>query len=353
MRQLTINGVSVSDAGACFVIAEIGHNHQGDLKRCKELFRAAHEAGADAVKLQKRDNRSLYTREMYNKPYDNENSFGATYGQHREALEFGRAEYQELQRYARELGITFFATAFDVPSADFLADLDMPAYKIASGDLRNIPLLQHVARLGKPVIVSTGGATQEDVERAYAAIMPINPQLCILQCTAGYPAAFEELDLRVITTYRELFPDSVIGVSGHDNGIAMAPVAYVLGARVLEKHFTLNRAAKGTDHSFSLEPVGLRKLVRDLQRVRVALGDGEKKVYPSEEAPILKMSKKLVAARDLPTGHVLQAGDVALKSPGDGLPPHMLEVVIGRTLLRPLRADDTIQLAALGQGEAA
>jgi sialic acid synthase len=353
MRRLEIDGRVIADESDCYVIAEIGHNHQGDLKRCKELFRAAHEAGAHAVKLQKRDNRSLYTREMYNKPYDNENSFGATYGEHREALEFGRAEYQELQRYALELGITFFATAFDVPSADFLAQLDMPAYKIASGDLRNIPLLQYVASFGKPVIVSTGGATVEDVERAYAAVMPINPQLCILQCTAGYPAAFEELDLRVITTYRESFPDAVIGLSGHDNGIAMAPVAYVLGARVVEKHFTLNRAAKGTDHSFSLEPVGLRKLVRDLQRVRVALGDGEKKVYPSEEGPILKMSKKLVAARDLPTGHVLRAEDVALKSPGDGLPPHMLDVVVGRTLLRPLRADDTIQLAALGQGEAA
>lgn len=353
MRRVEINGVTIDDQSDCYVIAEIGNNHQGSLERCKELFRLARECGGHAVKLQKRDNRSLYTREMYEKQYDNENSFGATYGEHREALEFGRDEYLELQRYARELGITFFATAFDIPSADFLADLDMPAYKIASGDLGNVPLLQHVASLGKPVLVSTGGATMRDVERAYETVIAINPRLGILQCTAGYPAAFEELDLRVITTYRERFPDAVVGLSGHDNGIAMAPVAYVLGARVVEKHFTLNRAAKGTDHSFSLEPVGLRKLVRDLQRVRVALGDGAKKVYPSEQAPILKMSKKLVAARDLPTGHVLRAQDIALKSPGDGLPPHMLEVVIGRTLLRPLRADDTIQLAALGQGEAA
>jgi sialic acid synthase len=352
MRELTIDGVTVNDASDCFVIAEIGHNHQGDLKKCKELFRLAHEAGANAVKLQKRDNRSLYTREMYDKPYDNENSFGPTYGRHREALEFGRSEYEELQRCARELGIIFFATAFDIPSADFLAELDMPAYKIASGDLRNIPLLQHVARLERPVIVSTGGATFADVERAYQAIMPINPQLAILQCTAGYPASFEELDLRVITTYRDHF-DAVVGLSSHDNGIAMAPAAYVLGARIIEKHFTWNRAAKGTDHPFSLEPVGLRKMVRDLQRVRSALGDGTKKVYPSEEGPILKMSKKLVAARDLPTGHVLEAEDVALKSPGDGLPPNMLEVIVGRTLLRPLKADDPIQLAALGQGEAA
>jgi sialic acid synthase len=351
-RKLVIEQTVIDDDAGAYVIAEIGHNHQGDVRKCKELFRAAHEAGASAVKLQKRDNRSLYTREAYDRPYDNENSFGPTYGKHREALEFGRREYLELQGYARELGITFFATAFDIPSAEFLAQLDMPAYKIASGDIRNLPLLQHVARLGKPVIVSTGGATLEDVERAYQTVRPINRQVALLQCTAGYPAAFEELDLRVITTYRERF-DTVVGLSSHDNGIAMAPAAYVLGARIIEKHFTLNRAAKGTDHPFSLEPVGLRKLVRDLQRVRVALGNGEKKVYASEEGPILKMSKKLVAARDLPTGHVIGPEDIALKSPGDGLPPHMLDVIVGRTLLRPLKVDETIQLAALGQGEAA
>jgi sialic acid synthase len=352
MREMVIDGVVINDDSDCYVVAEIGHNHQGSLERCKELFRLARECGVQAVKLQKRDNRSLYTQEMYDRSYENENSFGATYGTHREALEFGRTEYQELQRYARELSLTFFATAFDIASADFLAQLDLGAYKVASGDIRNIPLLRHVARLGKPVILSTGGATFEDVERAYETIMPINDQLAILQCTAGYPAAFEELDLRVVQTYREHF-DVVIGLSSHDNGIAMAPVAYVLGARIVEKHFTFNRAAKGTDHPFSLEPVGLRKMVRDLRRVRSALGDGVKKVYPSEQGPILKMSKKLVAARDLPTGHVLTAEDVALKSPGDGLPPHMLDVVVGRTLLRPLKADDTIQLAALGQGEAA
>src|SRR4029079_19583536 len=131
------------------------------------------------------NNRSLYTRGMYEKPYDNENSFGATYGEHREALEFGRDEYLELQRYCRELQLTFFATAFDLPSADFLAKLDVPAFKIASGDLKTIPLLQHVARLGKPMFVSTGGATLEDVRRANEAITPINKQLCLMQCTAG------------------------------------------------------------------------------------------------------------------------------------------------------------------------
>lgn len=353
MRQLVINGVTLNDESQCYVIAEIGHNHQGSVDQCKLLFRAAKECGAQAVKLQKRHNRSLYTAEMYDRPYENENSYGATYGAHREALEFGHDQYVELQAYAREIGVTFFATAFDMPSAEFLRGIEMPAYKIASGDLRNTPLLQHVAAFGKPMIISTGGARMEDVERAVATIKPINAQLCVLQCTAGYPAKFEELDLRVIGTYRDRFADVVVGLSSHDNGIAMSTAAYVLGARVIEKHFTLNRAARGTDHAFSLEPVGLRKLVRDLERVRVALGDGAKKVHQSEEAPILKMGKKLVAARDLPSGHVLGTGDIAMKSPGDGLPPFMLDQVIGLTVVKQLKVDEPIALASLSQGEAA
>ncbi len=140
------------------MIAEIGHNHQGSLDRARELFREAKLAGAHAVKLQKRHNRGLYTRAAYNKSYDNENSFGSTYGEHREFLEFELKEYTALQAYAKELGVDFFATAFDLHSADFLSRLDVPAFKIASGDLKSTPLLKHVARMGKPMIISTGGA---------------------------------------------------------------------------------------------------------------------------------------------------------------------------------------------------
>ena len=352
-RQLIIGDRVISDDSSAYVIAEIGHNHQGSLKTAKELFQAAAECGVDAGKLQKRDNRSLYTREMYDKPYDNENSFGATYGEHREALEFGKSEYEELQAESARLGIGFFSTAFDRKSADFLAELNTPAYKIASGDLKNIPLLRHVAKIGKPMIVSTGGGTMEDVQRAYDTVMPINPRLCLMQCTCGYPAEFAELDLRVISTYREKFPEVVIGYSGHDNGIAMPLAAYMLGARIIEKHFTLNRAMKGTDHRFSLEPVGMKKMIRDLQRVRIALGDGRKKVYASEANPVLKMGKKLVAARDLSAGHVLTAGDIAIKSPGDGLPPYYLDQVIGQALSRDVRADQSLTLELVGRPAAA
>ncbi|MBE0681174.1 MAG: N-acetylneuraminate synthase family protein [Anaerolineales bacterium] len=346
-RELTIDNFTISDDSDCYVIAEIGNNHQGDLQKAKELFKAAKECGVDAVKLQKRDNKSLLTRAAYDKPYDNENSFGATYGEHREALEFGREEYIELKKYAHELGLTMFATAFDMKSADFLAELDMPLYKVASGDLKNTPLLKHIAKIGRPMIISTGGGTMEDVQRAYDAIMPINSKLCILQCTASYPAEPQDLNLRVITTYREAFPDVVIGLSDHENGIAMAVAAYVLGSRMVEQHFTLNHTWKGTDHAFSLEPIGMRKLVRDLRRVRAALGDGEKKIYPSEVNPITKMGKKLVASHDLKAGHTLTMSDIAVKSPSDGIPPYELDNVIGRTLTKDLLEDDNFSFEIL------
>jgi sialic acid synthase len=349
---LQIGTHDIGDATPCYVIAEIGHNHQGSLDRARELFREAKLAGAHAVKLQKRHNRALYTRAAYDKPYDNENSFGSTYGEHREFLEFELKEYTALQIYAKEIGVDFFATAFDLHSADFLNRLDLPAFKIASGDLKSTPLLQHVARMGKPMIISTGGALIEDVQRAYDAVMPINPQLAILQCTAGYPAAFEELDLRVIATYRERFPGAVIGFSSHDNGIAMPVAAYMLGARIVEKHFTLNRAMKGTDHAFSLEPVGLRKMVRDLDRTFKAVGNGQKKIYESERAPIVKMGKSLVVARDLPSGHVLTVGDIVMKSPGGGIPPYELDTVLGMVTTKALHEDDFLSLDALAQKSA-
>jgi len=344
-----IDGRRIADDTPCFVIAEIGHNHQGSVEQARELIRAAHDAGADAVKLQKRDNRRLYTRALYDSPYDNENSFGPTYGAHREALELDRDAYRELRDEARSLGLVFFATAFDEPSADLLAELDLPAFKIASGDIGNTPLLRHVASYGKPMVVSTGGATLDDVDRAVETVTDAGGTVCLLQCTAAYPAVVEDLNLGVITTLRERYPELVIGLSDHQDGIAMAPVAYMLGARIVEKHFTLSHTAKGTDHAFSLMPEGMRKLVRDLRRVPIAIGDGVKRPLPSEEKPLQKMGKKLVAARPLEAGQVLADGDLVAKSPADGgLPPYALEKLLGRPLLRALAEEETIVAGDVG-----
>jgi sialic acid synthase len=343
IRRLTVDGVEIGDQRECYVIAEVGHNHQGDITLAKRLVDAAKECGVNAVKLQKRSNRALYTREFYEQPYDNELSFGRTYGEHREALELGADDYRELLRHAREVGMTLFATAFDFESADLLAELDVPAFKFASGDLRNTPLQRHVAAFGKPMFLSTGGGSLEDVERAVSTIVPLNDQLSVLQCTAAYPASAEDLNLNVITTLRERFPQLVIGLSDHQNGISMALVAYMLGARVIEKHFTLDHALKGRDHAFSLMPEGMRRLVRDLHRVPAALGDPTKRPLPIEADPLEKMGKKLVAARELELGHVLTAADLAIKSPADGgLPPYELDRLVGRRLRRPIACEDFV-----------
>ncbi len=343
MRELVVDGKAITRDGPAYVIAEVGHNHQGEVEKAKALVRSAKDCGANAVKLQKRDNRALYTRELYDAPYDNEHSFGPTYGEHREALELSAAEWLELREFAREEGITLFGTVFDEASADFLAELDMPAFKIASGDLTNTPLQRHVAQLGRPIFLSTGGGTLEDVERAVDTILPLNPQLCVMQCTAAYPCEVEELNLGVVETYRERFPELVIGLSDHQSGIAMSLVGYMLGARVVEKHFTLNHAWKGSDHAFSLMPEGLRRLVRDLSRIPEAVGDGVKRPLPSEERALDKMGKKLVAARGLPVGHVLAPGDLIAKSPADGgLAPFVLDDLVGRRLAHPVAAEQAV-----------
>jgi len=342
-RTLTIDGTEIADERPCYVIAEIGHNHQGDVELAKQLVDAAKDCGVDAVKLQKRSNRVLYTREFYDQPYDNELSFGRTYGEHRDALELSADAYAELLQHARDVGVTLFATAFDFESADLMAGLGMPAFKFASGDLKNTPLQRHVAAFGKPMLLSTGGGTFADVERAVDTILPINDQLCVLQCTAAYPADVDDLNLNVITTLRERFPQLVVGLSDHQNGIAMAVVAYMLGARVIEKHFTLDHALKGRDHAFSLMPEGMRRLVRDLRRVPAALGDAEKRPLPVEADPLEKMGKKLVASRDLELGHVLAPDDLAIKSPADGgLPPYELDRLVGRRLRRPVGFEDFV-----------
>lgn len=338
LRSITINNKKYDDSTPPFVIAELGHNHQGSLETCLQMIRAAAYAGASAVKLQKRDNRNLFTEEAFNAPYNSENAFGDTYGAHREALEFGEGEYRACMDEAKRNGVVFFSTAFDIQSANFLAKLEVPAIKIASGDLKSTHLLEYVSKLGIPLIVSTGGAELSDVDRAFNLLNMNCKEFAILQCTAGYPPKYEELNLNVISSYRERYPETVIGYSGHDSGIAMSLVAYALGARVIEKHFTLNRAMKGTDHAFSLEPDGMRKLVRDLTRAQAAFGDGVKKVYESEVTPIRKMGKMIIASRDMRAGETLTESMVEYRSPADGLSPFQIGEILGKVVSRDIHS---------------
>jgi sialic acid synthase len=342
ISSFNILNYKVNHDSKCFIIAEIGHNHQGNLDTCIEMFKSAKLNGADAVKLQKRENKSLYSSKTYNAIYNSENSYGRTYGEHREFLEFQKSDYEFLIQVANDLGIVFFATAFDIPSADFLMELDMPAIKIASGDLRSVQLLEHCSKFQKPMIISTGASEIKDVSRAADLINSINTNLAILQCTAEYPANYSHLDLRIIQEYSTMFPNNVIGYSGHENGIAMPLAAFALGARIIEKHFTLDRTMKGTDHAFSLEPTGLRKLRRDLDRLHLALGDGVKKIYEEEMAPLTKMSKKIVAKTFIEKNQVVKSSDIDFKIANSGLWPYQTEEVIGKRARNIIEIDSTI-----------
>lgn len=293
MRKFTIGTKTITDASPCYVIGEIGHNHQGKSDTAKQLILSCAAAGADAVKLQKRDNDTLYTKAMLDAPYENENSFGRTYGLHRKALEFGMQQYISCRTVAQSAGVDFFATAFDERSADFLLQVGVPAIKIASGGMNDHLLLRHCAGLKVPLIVSTGGASWAEVDDTVDYLTGLGASFALLHCTAAYPVHnVSELNLLAIVEMRARYPEIVIGWSSHDPGVAMSLVAYAYGARILEKHVTLNRAMKGTDHAFSLEPNGLRVLCEDLKKAHLANGDGEKRMYESERKPLAKMRRQ-------------------------------------------------------------
>jgi sialic acid synthase len=347
-RSFTIAHRRVADATNAFVVAEVGSNHQGNPQLCMDLIKAAAVAGASAVKLQRRHNPIVYTAAMYDAPYTSSNAYGPTYGAHREALELSKHETRVLFSYAHAHDLIAFATPFDENSADELFDLGVPCFKIASGDLTNIPLIRHVAHYGLPVLLSTGAASLEDVDRAVACATRMTAQVAILHCTAEYPCPPEHLNLHTISLYRARYPLCTIGLSSHFSGIEDAVIAYTLGARIFEKHFTLDRTFKGTDHAFSLEPAGLAKMVSYLHKARLMLGEMGKPYFTEEVSARHKMGKTLRAARDLASGHELTETDIVCKSPGtEGLPPYRLDDLLGTVIHRPMHADDPFVLSDL------
>ncbi len=344
MRTFRIGDTEISDASDMYVIAEIGHNHGGDPNEAKALFSAAAAAGASAVKLQKRDNRAIFTREMFDRPYGGRNSYGPTYGKHREALEFSEVEYRELKDFATEIGIDFFTTAFDESSLNFIMNLELPAIKIASGDLTNTPLLEAAGATGTPIIVSTGGANISDVVDAVRALEDVDADFALLQCTATYPAQAQHLNLRVIDTYRQMFPSTVIGYSGHDVLDVVPVAAFCLGARIIERHFTLDKRAPGSDHHFSQTPAEMQAMVEDLATARDALGSPVKRQIPQETPALEKMAKTLVVLGNHPAGTVLGRDMIAAKTSGrPGMRPSALDHVLGARLSRDVEDEHVLK----------
>lgn len=342
-RSLTIGRTVIDDAGPAFCIAELGSSAQADTELTKRFIKAAADAGASAVKTQARTNAKLFTKAALEAPYTGPNSFGATYGEHRAALEYTREQHRELCDYAHELGIYYGSTPFDTQSANRLAKVGVDFIKIASACVSDTVLLEHCAKLGIPMVVSTGTGTQHDVDLAVETITRHGCPLAVLQCSAVYPNLDPStLHLRVIETYRARYPGLVTGLSTHYPGDFDVQAAYALGGRVFEKHFTLARTMRGADHSFSLEPDAFSKMISRLYNLRAALGSPLKTRLPEEEPAVLKMGHSLYAARPLPSGHTLTRDDLAIKSPGGGVPPSRLAEYIGRSLQLDLAEDEPL-----------
>jgi N-acetylneuraminate synthase len=331
-KNLSIAGYEIGPGQPCFIIAEAGVNHNGDLTLAHRLVDAAAAAGANAVKFQTFKTERLVTTSAPKAQYQAETT-GAAESQYDmlRRLELSPEAHRALLAHCGDAGILFLSSAFDEESADLLAALDVAAFKVGSGEITNWPLLEYIAANGKPVILSTGMAHLGEVDAAVRAIHAAGcEQLALLHCLSSYPANPAEVNLRAMRTLTTAF-GLPVGYSDHTLGIAIPLAAVALDACIIEKHFTLDKTLPGPDQRASADPVELAALVQGTRAVESALGDGRKVPAPSEANTASVARKSLVAARDLPAGATLTAEMIAIKRPGTGLPPAMRSYLVGRT----------------------
>jgi N-acetylneuraminate synthase len=287
--DLKIAGIPVGPLNPCFIVGEIGINHNGDIAIAKKLIEVAEAAGCHAVKFQKRTIDIVYTKEELAKP--RENPFGETNGDLKRGLEFSQEQYEEIDRYCRETGILWFASCWDEDSVDFIARFSPPCYKIASASLTDDGLLKHTREKSKgvPIMLSTGMSTVKQIDHAVEVLG--KERLIMIHTTSTYPAQYEELNLKCIPWLKERY-GLPVGYSGHETGLASSVAAVAMGACVVERHITLDRAMWGSDQAASLEPSGLTRLVRDIQLIERSMGDGVKRVLDREAAVMTKLRRK-------------------------------------------------------------
>lgn len=330
-KTIYIGDRAVGEGQPCFIVAEAGVNHNGDPDLAKKLIVSAKDCGADAVKFQKRTVDDILIKEALEKPYESPTALAATYGEHRKKLELSEDVWRELRGFAKEQQITFFASAWDKKSADFLNELGIPVFKIASADLTNLPLVEHIAEKKKPVIMSTGMSTIDEIDEAVETVLAKNKDLILMHTVSDYPCAEDKVNLRMIEVLRKRY-GLPVGYSGHETGIAIPVAARALGAVVIEKHFTLDRAMRGPDHAASLEPEGLRRVVKYIRvAVDPAMGDGTKTITENELKSRAKLAKSVASKIRIPKGTVITAEMLTIKGPGTGLKPKHLNEIIGKT----------------------
>jgi sialic acid synthase len=323
-----------------FIIAEVGQNHQGDLKMAREYIKIFSAAGADAIKFQTRDNKYLFSESAYIKPYESENAFAPTYGAHRESLELKIEDLHILRDDCKKYGVKFMSTPFDEPSLDVLINLDVDILKIASFDLGNLPFINRIAKANKPTVISIGGGNQTQIDSSIEVLRQHlqDDQIALLHCVSEYPCTHDVLGLNNIEILINKYPNIIIGLSDHYNGILSGPLGFVKGARVFEKHVTLNRALKGTDHNFALETEGFRKFVRDIRRTPAMFQVKSEKLIGSE--PVFKkLGKSLIAKIDIEENELFSLENLSGKIfDKQYIPVRQSNEIIGKMALQKLKA---------------
>jgi N,N'-diacetyllegionaminate synthase len=329
------------------IIAEAGVNHNGDLALAKQLIDVAADAGADLVKFQTFSADRLATRQAKNADYQNVTT-GSAETQHQmlSRLELSANMHHKLIAYCATRNIEFFSTGFDIESVDFLISLGINHFKIPSGEITNFPYLRHIGQFSKSVILSTGMATMGDIEAAIDVLEQAGTTrslITVLHCTTEYPTPMAEVNLRAMQSMQAAFGVAV-GYSDHTAGIEVAIAAVALGATVIEKHFTLDKNLPGPDHKASLEPDELKAMVSAIRNIEIALGDGIKRLTPSEARNKPVVRKSLVASKAIKAGEVLSAENITTKRPGTGISPMNWDAVMGRKAVRNFVVDELIEL---------
>jgi sialic acid synthase SpsE len=325
-----------------YIIAEAGINHNGDFEIAKKLIFEAAKSGADAIKFQKRTIDEMYIKEFLDQPYLKSYAFGPTYGEHKKYLEFSDEQYFELQSYAKSLEIEFLVSGFDFSSFDFIEHkLNVPIHKVASPFITHFPLLKQVAQYGKPLVLSTGMHTFDEIKRAVEYIKPINDQIIVFQATTLYPCPDKEVNLNVLTTFKKEL-NTLVGYSSHDKGVVLPAVSVAFGACVIEKHFTIDRTMIGPDHIASVEPRGLELICKYTKVAYDGIGSCIKYIHESEEPQRLKYGVSIVSAKNIKHGDMITADNITVKCPGGGISPVHYEELIGKIAQKDIKADTII-----------
>lgn len=347
MMTLNIANRVIGNSQPCFIIAEAGVNHNGDINLAKKLVDIALEAGADAVKFQTFQPEALVTAGAEKAPYQKENTGSGTQLEMLKKLELGEENFKELARYTNGKGIIFLSSPFDTGSVDLLEKLGVPAFKIPSGEINNFPLLKYIAHKKKLVILSTGMSTLREVEEAVKVLKKEGAGgIALLHCVTSYPARIEDTNLKAMETLRHHFKLAV-GLSDHTAGIYVPIAAAALGACVIEKHFTIDKNMPGPDHRASLEPAELKEMVKAVREIEKALGDGLKRPTGDEEANKKAARRSLVARVDIPAGTVITREMLDIKRPGTGIEPKYINLVIGKKTKETIKSGEVLTSSRL------